>query len=153
MFVPFYIIYWVYASCKRIDKLAYYNGIQGEITVMCVLFEIFIAILAPIFMQDKLNNIVTFRNIPPAGVDPAYQQAQQAAWQQAQAQAQTYQAQPQPQPQPQTQPQPQPQTQPQPQAAPQQPPVYQQTAEPVVTPVQQTAEPVVTPIEPAEDEN
>ena len=22
MFVPFYIIYWVYASCKRIDKLA-----------------------------------------------------------------------------------------------------------------------------------
>ena len=146
MFVPFYIIYWVYASCKRIDKLAYYNGIQGEITVMCVLFEIFIAILAPIFMQDKLNNIVTFRNIPPAGVDPAYQQAQQAAWQQAQAQAQTYQAQPQPQ------------------AAPQQPPVYQQTAEPVVTPVQQTAEPVVTPvqqtaepvvtpIEPAEDEN
>ena len=110
---------------------------------MCVLFEIFIAILAPIFMQDKLNNIVTFRNIPPAGVDPAYQQAQQAAWQQAQAQAQTYQAQPQPQPQ----------TQPQPQAAPQQPPVYQQTAEPVVTPVQQTAEPVVTPIEPAEDEN
>ena len=117
---------------------------------MCVLFEIFIAILAPIFMQDKLNNIVTFRNIPPAGVDPAYQQAQQAAWQQ-QAQAQTYQAQPQAQtyqPQPQTQPQPQPQ----PQAAPQQPPVYQQTAEPVVTPVQQTAEPVVTPIEPAEDE-
>ena len=91
MFVPFYIIYWVYASCKRIDKLAYYNGIQGEITVMCVLFEIFIAILAPILMQDKLNNIVTFRNIPPAGVDPAYQQAQQAAWQQAQAQAQTYQ--------------------------------------------------------------
>lgn len=160
MFVPFYIIYWVYASCKRIDKLAYYNGIQGEITVMCVLFEIFIAILAPIFMQDKLNNIVTFRNIPPAGVDPAYQQAQQAAWQQ-QAQAQTYQAQPQAQtcqaqPQAQTyqpQPQPQPQTQTQPQAAPQQPPVYQQTAEPVVTPVQQTAEPVVTPIEPAEDEN
>ena len=106
---------------------------------MCVLFEIFIAILAPIFMQDKLNNIVTFRNIPPAGVDPAYQQAQQAAWQQAQAQAQTYQAQPQAQT---YQPQPQPQTQPQPQAAPQQPPVYQQTAEPVVT-----------PIEPAGDEN
>lgn len=150
MFVPFYIIYWVYASCKRIDKLAYYNGIQGEITVMCVLFEIFIAILAPIFMQDKLNNIVTFRNIPPTGVDPAYQQAQQAAWQQQTQQQAAWQQQAY-------------QPQSQPQAAPQQPPVYQQTAEPEatpvqqtaepeVTPVQQTAEPVVTPIEPTEDE-
>lgn len=59
LFVPLYDIYWVYKSCQRIDKLSYYNNIQGEITLMCVLFEIFISILAPIFMQDKLNSIVT----------------------------------------------------------------------------------------------
>ena len=62
LFVPLYDIYWVYKSCQRIDKLAYYNNIRGEITLMCVLFEIFISILAPIFMQDKLNSIVTNKN-------------------------------------------------------------------------------------------
>ncbi len=59
LFVPFYDIYWVYKSCQRIDKLSYYNNIRGEITLMCVLFQVFIPILSPIFMQDKLNNIVT----------------------------------------------------------------------------------------------
>lgn len=59
LFVPLYDIYWVYKSSQRIDKLSYYNNIRGEITLMCVLFEIFIPILAPIFMQDKLNSIVT----------------------------------------------------------------------------------------------
>jgi hypothetical protein len=58
MFVPFYSFYWIYASCKRIDALGYYKDIPGEITVMCVICEIFINILTPMFMQDKINNIV-----------------------------------------------------------------------------------------------
>ena len=59
MFVPFYSFYWIYASCKRIDTLGYYKNIPGEITVMCVICEIFINLLTPMFMQDKINNIVT----------------------------------------------------------------------------------------------
>ncbi len=62
LFVPLYDIYWVYKSSQRIDKLSYYNNIRGEITLMCVLFQVFIPILAPIFMQDKLNSIVTKGN-------------------------------------------------------------------------------------------
>ena len=58
MFVPFYSFYWIYASCKRIDALGYYKNIPGEITVMCVICEIFINLLTPMFMQDKINNIV-----------------------------------------------------------------------------------------------
>ena len=86
VFVPFYIIYWVYASCKRIDKLAYYNGVYGEITVMCVLFEIFIAILAPIFMQEKINNIVIFRRQSQGGPAPGYPGYQPNGYQQPDAQ-------------------------------------------------------------------
>lgn len=58
MFVPFYIIYWTYESAKRIDKLAKAKGVESDITTMCILFTIFIGILAPIFMQDKINTIV-----------------------------------------------------------------------------------------------
>ncbi len=62
MFVPFYDYYWIYKSCQRIDKLGAIHGLQGEITLMCVLFQIFISILAPVFMQDKINNIVSKQN-------------------------------------------------------------------------------------------
>ena len=93
LFVPFYSIYWVYASCKRIDKISYYSGIQGEITVMCVLFEIFISILAPIFMQDKLNKIVTWRVNSPEP-EPRHSETRR---------------QPNPEPQPKPEPQPAPQ--------------------------------------------
>ena len=65
MFVPFYIIYWTYISAQRIDKMAAEKGVESDITVICLLFSIFFYILAPIFMQDKLNSIVT------AGKKPA----------------------------------------------------------------------------------
>ena len=146
VFVPFYIIYWVYASCKRIDKLAYYNGVYGEITVMCVLFEIFIAILAPIFMQEKINNIVTFRRQSQGGPAPGYPGYQPNGYQQPDAQqpnAQQPNAQPAndgyqqtqpdyrqaPQPEPSCQPQPEPE-QPAPQAEQSAEPVNEQPAEP-----------------------
>lgn len=125
VFVPFYIIYWVYASCKRIDKLAYYSGVYGEITVMCVLFEIFIAVLAPIFMQEKINNIVTVRRQGQGGPAPGYRQAQPGSQQQTQP---DYQPQSEPQPAPQAE-QPAPQTEPQPEPQP-------EPTEPIITPVQ-----------------
>lgn len=58
LFVPFYVIYWVYKSAQRIDKLAAQRGIESDLTMISLLFAIFIYILAPIFMQDKINNIV-----------------------------------------------------------------------------------------------
>lgn len=58
IFVPFYSIYWIYKSSERIDKLAHQKSIDSDIKTVCLLFAIFFYLLAPIFMQDKINNIV-----------------------------------------------------------------------------------------------
>ncbi len=58
MFVPFYYIYWTYKSAQRIDKLAISKGQQSDISTLCLILSIFISIVPPIIMQDKINNIV-----------------------------------------------------------------------------------------------
>lgn len=59
MFVPFYFIYWIYASAQRIDKLAKQKGIQSDIGILCLVLAIFVPIIPPILMQDKVNAICT----------------------------------------------------------------------------------------------
>ena len=59
MFVPFYSIYWVYKSAERIDKLAQAKGIQSDLTMLCLILSIFVAIIPPILMQEKVNTILT----------------------------------------------------------------------------------------------
>ena len=58
MFVPFYIIYWMYKHAKYIDILAAQKGIPSDIGVLCLVLEFFVPIVPPILMQDKLNTIV-----------------------------------------------------------------------------------------------
>lgn len=58
MFVPFYNIYWTYKSAQRIDKLAVINGQQSDISTLCLVLSIFVGIVPPIIMQEKINNIV-----------------------------------------------------------------------------------------------
>ena len=59
MFIPFYTIYWTYQSAQRIDKLARSRGLNSDLAVACLILEIFIPIIPPILMQDKLNNIAS----------------------------------------------------------------------------------------------
>lgn len=59
MFVPFYSIYWVYKSAQRIDKMANARGIQSDLSAVCLILAIFIGIIPPILMQDKINAIAT----------------------------------------------------------------------------------------------
>lgn len=59
MFIPFYSIYWAYKSAQRIDKLAKEKDISSDLSALCLILEIFIAIIPPILMQDKINAIVT----------------------------------------------------------------------------------------------
>ena len=59
MFVPFYCIYWTYKSAQRIDKLAFSKGQSSDISTLCLILSIFVGIIPPIIMQDKINNIVT----------------------------------------------------------------------------------------------
>ena len=58
MFVPFYSIYWVYQSARRIDKLAAAVGVVSDLAVVCLILEIFVPLIPLILMQDKINQIV-----------------------------------------------------------------------------------------------
>lgn len=59
MFVPFYGIFWIYKSAQRIDKLSRAKGIPSEMATLCLILAIFVGILPPILMQDKVNTIIT----------------------------------------------------------------------------------------------
>ncbi len=107
MFVPFYYIYWVYQSAKRIDALARQNGVASDISTVSTVLAVFIDFVPPILMQSKLNQICAGKGYPAYAASPAPQPAYQAA------------------PQPSYQPQPQPNYQPQ--------PSYQASAAPTPT--------------------
>lgn len=59
LFVPFYQIYWTYKTAQRIDALAAEKGLASDLSTLCLLLAIFVPIIPPILMQDKLNSIVT----------------------------------------------------------------------------------------------
>ena len=58
LFVPFYYIYWIYQSALRIDKLSVSRGKSGDMAIMCLILALFVGILPPILMQDKINDLV-----------------------------------------------------------------------------------------------
>lgn len=58
MFVPFYSIYWIYKSAQRIDKLSGKSGASSDFSTICLVLAIFVSIIPPILMQDKVNGIV-----------------------------------------------------------------------------------------------
>ena len=65
MFVPFYSIYWVYKSAQRIDKLAKTVDVISDLTVVCLILEIFVPLIPPILMQDKINKIIQTKQHNP----------------------------------------------------------------------------------------
>lgn len=85
IFVPFYTVWWVYQSAQRIDKLAATKGIASDLSMLCLILAIFVGVVPPILMQDKINAIVTTDGAPdqpadsaqtcPAGRAPVRQQA------------------------------------------------------------------------------
>ena len=69
MFIPFYYIYWTYKSAQRIDKLALSKGIPSDLSTLCLILAIFVGIVPPILMQDKIN--ATCQPKPAAPIAPA----------------------------------------------------------------------------------
>ncbi len=63
MFIPLYSVYWVYKSALRTDKLAAENGLESNITMPCLFTAAVVPILAPIIMQDKINEIALTNSI------------------------------------------------------------------------------------------
>ena len=66
LFVPFYVIYWMYKTAQRLDKMAAAKNIPSDLSPLCLILAIFVPIIPPILMQDKLNDIVTGRVAPAA---------------------------------------------------------------------------------------
>ena len=57
LFIPFYFIYWTYKTAQRIDIIAKDNGCNSDLATVCLILAIFIGIVPPILMQDKVNEI------------------------------------------------------------------------------------------------
>lgn len=62
IFVPFYIIYWVYKHAKYIDSLAASKGVPSDLATLCLIMMFLVPIVPPVLMQDKINNIAMKRN-------------------------------------------------------------------------------------------
>lgn len=59
LFVPFYLIYWTYKTAQRVDKMAAAAGISSDLSTLCLILEIFLPIIPPILLQEKMNSIVS----------------------------------------------------------------------------------------------
>lgn len=57
MFVPFYSVYWTYKTAQRVDKMAAAKGVSSDMTTLCLILAIFVAIVPPILLQDVMNKI------------------------------------------------------------------------------------------------
>lgn len=92
IFVPFYTVWWVYQSAQRIDKLAAAKGIASDLSMLCLILAIFVGVVPPILMQDKINAIVTTDGAPDQPADSAQTQTAGRApvRQQAAASSKTY---------------------------------------------------------------
>ena len=62
MFVPFYMVYWIYKSCQRIDKLGAQAGVRSDLTVLCLVLCLVVGLVPQVLMQDKINEIVFAEN-------------------------------------------------------------------------------------------
>ena len=71
LFVPFYMIYWMYKTAQRLDKMAAAKNIPSDLSTICLILAIFVPIIPPILMQDKLNAIVAPPAAPVAYAAPA----------------------------------------------------------------------------------
>ena len=61
-FIPFYAIYWTYQSAHRVDKLAQSVGVNSDLTMLCTILSIFIGIIPPMLMQEKINAVIGVEN-------------------------------------------------------------------------------------------
>lgn len=78
LFVPFYIVYWMYKTAQRVDKMAAAKGISSDLSMLCLILEIFVIIVPPVLLQDKMNAIVTAGDAQPVAAKAAAAQGSAA---------------------------------------------------------------------------
>lgn len=63
IFVPFYAVYWIYKSAQRVDKLAAQKGVTSELSTLCLVLALFVGVVPPILIQDKVNAIIKHKPV------------------------------------------------------------------------------------------
>lgn len=63
IFVPFYAVYWIYKSAQRVDKLAAKKGVTSELSTLCLVLALFVGVVPPILIQDKVNAIIKHKPV------------------------------------------------------------------------------------------
>lgn len=58
LFVPCYYVYWTYQCAQRVDRLSRSVGLASELTLPCLLLALFLPVLSPILLQERLNALV-----------------------------------------------------------------------------------------------
>lgn len=71
IFVPFYSIYWMYKTAQRIDNMAKAKNVESDLATLCLILAIFVPIVAPILMQDKMNKIVKTKGVRASASESA----------------------------------------------------------------------------------
>ena len=67
MFVPFYQIYWFYQHGQRLDALSRAKNLNNsDMATLCLIFGIFVPVVACILMQDRINTLCTIKAAAPA---------------------------------------------------------------------------------------
>ena len=67
MFVPFYLIYWIYRSFQRIDLMCEENELPSDTDVFCTVMMFVAPIASLAIMQMKINDINSARVLSGAG--------------------------------------------------------------------------------------
>lgn len=57
MFIPFYYLYWLYKTCKIIERKSAEQGDSCSLAVLCVVLTFIVGIVPPILVQLRLNDI------------------------------------------------------------------------------------------------
>ena len=77
MFVPFYVLYWIYITGTIIDGYSKSKNIISDIALPSLLLSLFgLIFIAVILMQSKINSAIN--GAPPMSNTPAYAQPFQA---------------------------------------------------------------------------
>ncbi len=74
IFIPFYSIYWIYQSARRVDRLAAQHGVYSDLTTFCLVLAFFVGTIPPAFLQEKINTIAMVESgayMPPGSGNPA----------------------------------------------------------------------------------
>ncbi|MBQ2968026.1 MAG: DUF4234 domain-containing protein [Clostridia bacterium] len=58
IFLPLYNVYWIYKTAENVEAYGEENSKSFKISVLCLVFAIFMPLLSTVLIQDKINKIV-----------------------------------------------------------------------------------------------